>query len=89
MNTFLVTPRTKMEHLEDTTRWLQEPSGAAKVDIKVAFWSVLIAVLIRKHPMGIYKVPSHAPSRLDKVGPGMVGVQDKSSRRLPSLQFRV
>ena len=33
MNTFLVTPRTKMEHLEDTTRWLQEPSGAAKVDI--------------------------------------------------------
>ena len=26
MNSFVVTPRTKMEHLEDTTRLLQEPS---------------------------------------------------------------
>ena len=38
-----------MEHLEDTTRLLQEPSWAAKVDIKDAFWSVLIAVLFRRY----------------------------------------
>ena len=49
MNTFVMTPKTKMEHLEDTTRLLQEPSWAAKVDIKDAFWSVLIAVMFRRY----------------------------------------
>ena len=49
MNSYVVTPKTKMEHLEDTTRLLQEPSWATKVDIKDAFWSVLIAVLFRRY----------------------------------------
>ena len=49
MNTYVNTPRTKMEHLEDTTRLLQEPSWAAKVDIKDAFWSVLIATFFRRY----------------------------------------
>ena len=34
MNTFVMTPKTKMEHLEDTTRLLQEPSWAAKIEIE-------------------------------------------------------
>ena len=37
MNSFVDTPGTRMEHLEATTRLLQEPSWAAKVDIKDAF----------------------------------------------------
>ena len=49
MNTYVNTPKTKMEHLQDTTRLLQEPSWSAKVDIKDAFWSVLIATLFRKY----------------------------------------
>ena len=49
MNSFVDTPGTKMEHLEDTTRLLQEPSWAAKVDIKDAFWAVLISTLFRKY----------------------------------------
>ena len=49
MNSFVDTPGTRMEHLEATTRLLQEPSWAAKVDIKDAFWAVLIVVLFRKY----------------------------------------
>ena len=49
MNTFIDTPSTRMEHLESTTRILQEPSWAAKVDIKDAFWAVMIAIRFRKY----------------------------------------
>ena len=34
MNTYVMTPKTKMEHLEDTTRLLREPSWAAKIEIE-------------------------------------------------------
>ena len=49
MNSFIDTPSTRMEHLESTTRLLQEPSWAAKVDIKDAFWAVWISVHFRKY----------------------------------------
>ena len=49
MNSFVDTPGTRMEHLEATTRLLQEPSWAAKVDSKDAFRAVLIVVLFRKY----------------------------------------
>ena len=49
MNKSVKTPRTKMEHLEDTTRLLQEPSWAAKLDIKDAFWSVIIVMCFRRY----------------------------------------
>ena len=134
MNFYVITPKTKMEHLEDTTRLLQEPSWAAKVDIKDAFWvspdsssvqKVLLLLGRRDHvdvqkdafrldhsslglhpanegdkkvskearhpnklihrrfyPMGIHKVPSLVPSRVDKEGPRMVRVQVKPQEDL-------
>ena len=49
MNTFVVSPKFKMEHLRKTTKVLQSPSWAAKVDIQDAFLSVLISVFFRRY----------------------------------------
>ena len=48
MNTFVVSPKFKMEHLRKTTKVLQSPSWAAKVDIQDAFLSVLISVFFQR-----------------------------------------
>ena len=48
MNSYVKTPKFKMEHLHKTTRCLQSPSWAAKVDIQDAFLSVLISLYFRR-----------------------------------------
>ena len=49
MNEFVESPKFKMEHLRKTTKVLQSPSWAAKIDIQDAFLSVLISVYFRKY----------------------------------------